>query len=580
MPEKLLPATIRARVHEDAINRVTRFFNATLPDTFVELIQNARRSQPTQISVTAEPLQHGGIFVHVADDGCGIADPAVLLAFGRSGWDRATADSEDPAGIGIYALSRSGCTVASRPRATCTNVAPGWRAQISPDCFLSKSDAAVLPDDNAPFPHGTSVGFVTDRPETEIRNALAQAARHCPLPVLLNGEQLPRKAFLDGAVHAETWNGIVFGVFPHVALGYREPDINFHGLAIEAKLPAVQTIDDGVWGVRADIDCAPGLELVLPARKELVETDFAAEMRDAARIAIYRAMRRADRSPALAHVDYARARAAGIDMQQPAAILRPWRPALADVDDWREAPKAEPIRPSTRVMAADLDPQDAQVLWRAVERAGMQHRLFEADARYEGYAWYDALPRISTVSFDINMGADYWSLDQLRSPADDDPPPLEPGQPDTLARPDEISVSMRVTHPNMPAEDTVLPADVVFVGDAWDYLHASHPLVTRDSELSPFELANLLEAAFFSASDDYEADSAETQRERFRQDASHLAITLLATEEAARKHTIAETVRREILWVLPKDRPVSINVVDRDVVVEFGAARPAERIPA
>ena len=72
---------------------------------------------------------------------------------------------------------------------------------------------------------------------------------------------------------------------------FRQPDVNFHGLTIEAKLPTVQTIDDGVWAVRADIDNAPDLELVLPARKELVETRFAADMREAARLAIYRAMR-------------------------------------------------------------------------------------------------------------------------------------------------------------------------------------------------------------------------------------------------------------------------------------------------
>ena len=77
------------------------FFNATLGDSFVELIQNARRSQPTRISVTTQPLARNRTLIAFSDDGCGIADPSVLLAFGRSGWDRATADAEDPAGIGV-----------------------------------------------------------------------------------------------------------------------------------------------------------------------------------------------------------------------------------------------------------------------------------------------------------------------------------------------------------------------------------------------------------------------------------------------------------------------------------------------
>lgn len=565
----VLPSSIRAHVSESAIDRVASFFNATLPDTFAELIQNARRSKPTRLSITAEPLQHGDTFIRFADDGCGIDDPAVLLSFGRSAWDRATADSEHPAGIGIYALSRAGCTVASRPRTAGPDPAHAWRAQITPECFLGKADAPVLPDDNAPFPHGTSVGFVTDRPLNEIRSALAEAARHCPIPILFAGETLERKAFLDGAVYAEKWNGIVFGVFRHHASGYRDPDINFHGLTIEARLPTVETIDDGVWAVRADIDNAPDLDLVLPARKELVETPFASEMRNAARIAIFRAMRAADRSPALSHEDYACARAAGIDMQPAPAVLRPWRPSLADCNDWRDPPRREPIRPSTQVMAIDPDPQDAQALWRAAERSGLVHRLFEADRRYEGYAWYDSLARITDVQFDINVDGVSHSLDAIRSPDATDPPPTGPGHPDTVARPDEIQLILHVARPASPADAIIVPADLAFAGAAWCYVSDTRPLVTRDSDIAPHELAGLIHASYFAPSDDCGADSWDTQNERFRQDAMHLAVKLLASEDEARKHTIEETVLREIFWVLPKDRDVSITVVNRKVSVEF-----------
>ena len=46
-----LPATIRASVHEDAIGRVTRFFNATTLETLNELFQNARRAGATRVDV-------------------------------------------------------------------------------------------------------------------------------------------------------------------------------------------------------------------------------------------------------------------------------------------------------------------------------------------------------------------------------------------------------------------------------------------------------------------------------------------------------------------------------------------------
>ena len=114
-----LPATIRARVHDGAIDRVTRFFDAGLAQAFTELIQNSRRSGATRVDVITEIVSQdetsAAIRVTVSDDGAGIADPAVLLSFGESGWDQVTAQREDPAGMGVYALSKRGCTVSSRP---------------------------------------------------------------------------------------------------------------------------------------------------------------------------------------------------------------------------------------------------------------------------------------------------------------------------------------------------------------------------------------------------------------------------------------------------------------------------------
>ncbi len=575
-----LPASIRAHVAASAIDRVTRFFTATLDDTFVELIANARRSDPTRIHVATEPSPHGGTVILVADDGCGIADPSVLLAFGRSGWDRATADREDPAGIGIYALSRSGCRISSRPRAASLD-APGWRADIPPEAFLGKTDAAIVPDESAPRPHGTAVRFHTESSAESVASALKRAALHCPIPVVLNGDRLERKAFLDGAVHAEKWNGIVFGVFPHHAAAFRDPDVNFHGLTIDAKLPTVQTIDDGVWAVRADIDNAPGLELVLPARKELVETRFAADMREAARLAIYRAMRQADRSPALAHAEYARARKAGIDMQIAPAVLRPWRPAIADSNDWRDSPKAEPVRPSTIVVTPDLEPQDEQALWRAAERAGICHRLFEPDRRYEGYSWYDSLARAREVDFSVTRDGVTHPLSVLRGIDTDDVPAVEPNQPESYARPDSIEIALRVARRNGPSETIAIPADLVFAGEAWCYREEIHPLVTADSDLEPHVLASIMHAAYFCPSDDADSDSWETQRDRFQADAMHAAIELLASEDEARKHTIAQAVWRDIFWVLPRDRAVTITVKDGKVEVDFAPeAEPREQVPA
>ena len=54
-----------------------------------------------------------------------------------------------------------------------------------------------------------------------------------------------------------------------------------------------------------------------------------------------------------------------------------------------------------------------------------------------------------------------------------------------------------------------------------------------------------------------------------------MAIKLLASEDEARKHSIAEAVWREIFWVMPRDREVSIKVSGGKVAVEFGPESPA-----
>ena len=574
-----LPATIRARVHDGAIDRVTRFFDAGLAQAFTELIQNSRRSGATRVAVTTEVIEQNqasaAIRITVSDDGDGIADPAVLLSFGESGWDQDTAQREDPAGMGVYALSKRGCTVSSRARGPLLDLAPGWRVALTPDCFLGKEEAAVV-EGHAPWPHGTAISFMAHESLATIESALAGAALHCPLPVAFNGEGCKRKAFLDGAVQAERWRGLTFGVFRNRLTGFNDPDLNFHGLTLSVRLPSVDAVEGGAWSVRADIEACPELELVLPARREAVETEFLREMREAARLAIYRAMTSADPAPRIAFKDHKRAADAGIALPVPPAELRPWRPGIADIDDWRDTPSYAPVGAGTLVMAADPEPQDAQAFWRAADRAGMGDSLFEADARFEGYAWYDALARVTDLCIEVTQAGVTHAIDALREAPDPvSGVPTAPGLPDTLARPDAIHMHLRIERGDGAPDTVTVPADVAFAGENGCWVEDARPLVTRDSKLTPMQLTRLLHASYFSASDDVEADSYDTQSARFDQDATHLAIKLLATEDEARKHTIAEAVWREILWVMPRDREVSIKVREGKVAVEFGPQTPA-----
>ena len=567
-----MPTAIRARVSDSAIDRVTRFFNATEDDAFAELLQNARRSGATAFDVAVTPLRHGGLFVACTDNGPGIADPAVLLAFGESGWDETVAAAEDPAGIGVYALSRRGCAVASRPRMADGTGGPGWRVQLTPDTFLGRDEAPILPDDGAPCPHGTAVSFVSESSPERLEQALSEAARYCPIAVSFAGVELPRQPFTDGAAHIEPWNGVRFGVFNARYPAYGEPDLNFHGLTLRAAMPTVNDLHGRTWSVRADIESCPDLELVLPARKEPVETPFLEEMRDAARRAIFHAMEAAEKPVSVAFADNRAAAAAGIDLPVPEPRLRPWRPDIADSDDWRDAPAPVPVGAGDLIVAWDRDPPDQQAMYRAAERAGIDARLLEPDTRLEGYAWYDALARVTDMDTVIAAGSGSVTLDALRAARG----PRGSANGAELPRaPDAIDIALRIAAADGTVTGETLPTDIVFAGEPSSYVRDIDPIVAAGSAVQPHELAVLMRRAYFSPSDDADSDSWETQRDRFDEDAMHAALRLLASEDEARRHTIAEAVRREIGWIVPRDRKVSIVYDGGAIDVEFTPSEKA-----
>ena len=515
-------ATIRARVGASAIDKVTRLFSAGLADIFTETLQNSRRGGANRVAATIE--QDGDTTrVTLADDGVGIADPAVLLTFGESAWKDGIAEAEDPAGFGLLALSRRGCTL--RWRVPGQDPSPGCRLVLEPAHFLGRDAAHVVPDDSAPWPHGTAVTFEASEAPHSVRAFLETAARHYPLPVTIDGEVIERRAFLDGALHVERWKGLVFGVFKDSHAGYRVPDVNFHGLTLPVRLPQIDTVEGGVWSARVDIDSCPDLELVLPARKEAVETPFLEEMREAARLAVYRTMAQADPAPRVAWTDWHRAKEAGIELPEPPAELRPWRPGIADTDYWDERSAFAAVGSDALVMQADPEPPEAQALHRALGLAGLQGgsectlKLFAPEPRFEGYPWYDTLARVTGIETLVTVNGAVHSLDYFTSGENG-------GEPE---RPEDIVMHLNVLHPPKSPRhcfrkcDTIaIPADLAFAGEAWSSVHDALPLVTADSDIAPEELARLLRAAFFSPSDDAEADSWETQLTRFEEDALHM----------------------------------------------------------
>ena len=104
-------ATIRARVHDSALKRVTKFWASRPIEIFIEALQNSRRAGATRVHVTisaptGRPAGHTPepseprLAVSITDDGAGIEDPAVLLSFGENGWNDELVAREDARGHG------------------------------------------------------------------------------------------------------------------------------------------------------------------------------------------------------------------------------------------------------------------------------------------------------------------------------------------------------------------------------------------------------------------------------------------------------------------------------------------------
>lgn len=548
--------TIRASIHPDALSRVPDFFNASTLQILNELFQNSRRAGATKVEI--EATRHT---ISVADDGNGIEDPAALLAFGLSGWDETTVRSEHPAGMGVYSLARrSSSRISSRTRG-----ASAWTVELTPGVFVGDRPAQVAQDTEFPREHGTTVSFARKTEEYNPAKMIEQAARHFPLPVTLNGDPLEQADFLDGAVRIETWEGVRIGVFDRG----QSKGMNFHGTIItHPDLPNTPT-RHGNWHVQADVEDAPGLQLVLPTRHQIVQTAFLERLKDACRAATYRAMRDHHEPVEVPFKVHQLAAEHGIDLPTPAAVLPRWKAGTAR-PSWGR-PEYQPVPENAIIIASNLAVPDQQVLERAARLAGQENRLFRAESGMNGYHWYDRIHRMDAIRILYTVDGQCHDLDSLREIIEDMTSPPE----EYPERPERITVNLRASHPRRGSISLGLPTDVAFANDYEEYMDENLPMVAQGSAISPENLAEMLMEAFFSPSEGKESDSFDTQEERHRESSLGIAYRLLTSHEEATMARIQNAVRRELLHMIPANSVLSITTAKgRPARIDLSNAAP------
>ena len=536
-----LPDSIQASIHPDAINRVPGFFNATSRDILNELFQNARRSGATVVDVTTEPTaEPGRDLITVTDDGAGIADPATLLAFGQTGWNDSISRTESAAGMGLYALARSEqVTVRSKHQD-----GPSWKVDLTPEHFVGNLPAPIETVDNPGATPGTAVTFLSRYnryPDPE------SAAEYYPLPVRLNGEPVDRRDFLEGAIHMELWQGIRIGVYNN---HHRFEALNFHGITVlEPNLPVIYGIDTK-WSTRVDVVDSPELELTLPARKEVIETPFMEDLREACKRAIFRAMTLEVQPVDVPKAVQAEAAASGIHLPDASPVLNPWHPHNARGAQTGNSKDSRQIHPHTLVIDLAPETPDQQGLARAATINWISNWLRTGNHELEGYFWYDQLPKVRNISITLIYGDEEWDLKTLRD------------KEETLKdhRPDAVVYTLHVTEPDGETHIIDLPSDLAFENAEEDYIEDNRPLVTKDSELQPNQLAALLFDAYFEPSADEDSDSYETQQEYHKNAYDRTALEALNSPEEAVRANLLNAVQREIAFLVPPNVVATIRI--------------------
>src|SRR3546814_15381699 len=102
---------------------------------------------------------------------------------------------------------------------------------------------------------------------SDLETVAQRAARYCPLPVQLNGQDLPREDWLKGAETIVEQDGVRIGIYRNYLHRHFSPSINFHAVTVASLLPPVAE-KERHWAATIDIIDAPELQLVLPARKD------------------------------------------------------------------------------------------------------------------------------------------------------------------------------------------------------------------------------------------------------------------------------------------------------------------------
>ncbi len=538
---------IQARASEKMVRKADRYFDNSLAQILVELLQNARRAGATLVTISTKLVDKDHTQIALTDNGAGIADFQKLLIYGESDWEKEVEKREDPAGMGLFSLVHSGVTVRSR----------GEEAVISPAAFLGEYPIETTDQIKADPEVCTTLIFNRRAGLDEIDSALKRVVKYGPMPVIFNGALLERQDFLAGAAHVKEVAGVKIGIFVDNFMYPTTNEVNFHGMVIRA--PWTGTLGDILLDekdnllhvyVKVEVVSTSHLHLKLPDRVSVVD-DEAYRMVSAE---IERAMYQYVAQCRLRHVasfeQYLKAKELGVDIGTSTPYLRPWYANACDGEhtntfngDWRRISRrvVDPAKVVFMELAGESSEQESFAFERALESHQLPNEAlpYYEETNQKGYAWYDAIPTLQDVKLLVDG-----------EPAKDKYEPI-------LEIVDQLGMRFIFRKPTRETEQ-ILWDDLVIAAWSSDNFDETYAiLITEDSEwartrslYSPYCLVSVACWVTFYCRDD--GDSYDTQRADFEEMAEHDLTEILGGALAAARRKIQNALDWNVTNALNK----------------------------
>jgi len=235
------PVTVRASVNEKKLFASMKHLFASSFSVVSELMQNARRAGATAVHIGFDPVAKT---LGVKDDGCGIEDFSALIALCDSSWGEQVTITDKPFGMGLFSTFFACEKVIFRSK--------GKVLEVSLDDVVNKRELKVVTEGLAE--KGTEITLVglsqelmaqcdvgmhmslrSAPPKYKMAQRIAEFAMGFPIPVVLNGEGLPRPHAVDSLRVTQTQFGAVSMAHVH---DERDIDVLFSGSFTYRKLPA------------------------------------------------------------------------------------------------------------------------------------------------------------------------------------------------------------------------------------------------------------------------------------------------------------------------------------------------------